>query len=71
MATFVSRRVAIKRGVLIGASTVLTCVGISMTAPPAKANFGRCSLCACAAFHADYRNDQICDNCGHTFDQHW
>lgn len=36
-----------------------------------KAGYGRCSRCNCAGFEADYRNNEVCSNCGHNFRDHW
>ena len=33
--------------------------------------FGRCSKCACMKFEADWRNREVCKNCGHNYRYHY
>lgn len=57
----------LKTGATLGTAGLLACVATT----PAKANWQHCSKCSCVEFKEDYRNNNICENCGHTFGDHW
>jgi hypothetical protein len=61
-----------RRGVLkIACLAVTGGVGGALWASSASAGWGACSKCACAGFKADYRNDRVCETCGHGYGDHW
>ncbi len=65
--TKLSRRQAFKFGLKASALGVFACIA----ATPAKAGYGACSQCSCNGFVADYRNNNVCSNCGHSYGDHW
>lgn len=62
-----SRRNSLK--FCLGAGTVglFACAAVR----PAQAGWGRCSKDSCAGFKEDYRNKDVCENCGHNYTDHW
>jgi hypothetical protein len=62
-----SRRRALSLSWKAAAAGIFACI----EAEPARAGYGQCSLCACQGFTADYRNNNVCGNCGHNYQAHW
>lgn len=63
----VSRRRAIKLSVKTAIGGAIACVA----ATPSEAGYGACSKCSCRGFIADYRNNNVCSNCGDSYGDHW
>jgi len=61
-----------RRGVIKCACVAATAaVAAAVCASSASAGYGKCSKCACGGFKPDYRNNMVCETCGHGYGDHW
>jgi hypothetical protein len=63
----ISRRRAFKVLLKVGTTGLFACVAASSE----NASCGKCSKCACIRFKEDYRNNRVCENCGHSYGDNW